>query len=202
MDNINLALERILLSLQVPLYMISISWVLEMGQFLIPVLYVVDQFGIWPRDWVGLLGIFLSPFLHGGFAHLLSNTFPFIFLFAAILYFYQKIAWKVLAFIWFFTNIAVWLFARYANHLGASGLVFGFAAFLFFSGFFRKDFISLVVSLVVYIFYGSMAIGVLPLNPMMSYESHLAGAIGGSIAAYIYSDVKLRRDRRRQTKEL
>ena len=77
-------------------------------------------------------------------------------------------------------------------------MVFGFASFLFFSGFFRKDMVSLIISLLVMFFYGSMWVGILPINPYMSYESHFAGAASGCVASWFYSEVKLRRDKARE----
>lgn len=193
MSKFNLVLGKLIYSFQTPMFLISIPWALEMGQFLFPPLDYLDNLGIWPRSLLGLVGLFLSPLLHGGFAHLTSNTFPFIFLFAAILYFYTRIAWRVFFFIYFMTNLAVWIMARPANHIGASGLVFGFSAFLFASGFFRRDFISLAISILVYFFYGSMWVGILPTNPYMSWEAHLSGAVAGAVAAWMYSDVRLDR---------
>jgi len=80
----------------------------------------------------------------------------------------------------------VWLFARSSYHIGASGLVYGFAAFLFFSGLFRKDKSSMALSLLVVFLYGGMVWGVLPVKPEISFESHLFGALTGIVCSYIF----------------
>jgi membrane associated rhomboid family serine protease len=91
----------------------------------------------------------------------------------------------------FWTNILVWMFARgNANHLGASGLIYGLAFFLIFFGFFRRDFLSIIVSIVVLLLYGGVFWGVLPTDPVVSWESHLAGALVGISTAITFSRKK------------
>ena len=80
----------------------------------------------------------------------------------------------------------VWIVARDAYHIGASGIVYGLASFLLFSGLFRKDSRSIAISLVVIFLYGGMAYGLFPVNEEISWESHLIGSIGGLVAAFFY----------------
>lgn len=149
-----------------------------------------SHFGIYPRSQDGLIGILASPFLHGDFTHLMSNTVPFLVLGTAILFFYSRIAAPALLLMYLGTGLGVWLFARSSYHIGASGVVYAFATFLFFSGIFRKDIKSLAIALVVVFLYGGLVYGVLPLYPGVSWESHLIGAIMGGVTAYLFRNVR------------
>lgn len=141
-------------------------------------------FGIRPRSFFGLGGIITGPFIHGDFAHIQSNSPPLLVLTMGLFYFYKEISWKTLLYIWIFTGIWVWAGARDASHIGASGVVFGLAAFIFFSGVFRRDGRAIALSLVVAFYYGGMFWGVLPMDPAVSFESHLFGALSGTILAW------------------
>jgi membrane associated rhomboid family serine protease len=132
----------------------------------------------------GLIGILFAPFLHGDYNHLMSNTVPFLVLCTAILFFYSRISALVILLIWAGTGMGVWLLARGSYHIGASGVVYGFASFLFFSGVFRRDFKALGIALAVAVLYGGLVYGVLPIYPGVSWESHLIGAIMGGLVAY------------------
>ncbi len=145
-----------------------------------------QQYALRPRDWGQLYGIFTAPFLHGSWEHLLSNLPPLFFLAAGLKLFYDKIFWPVLLSGWFATGLWTFLMARSSLHLGASGLVYALAFFLFFSGVFRRDVRSLSLALVVAMFYGSMVWGVFPAQPGISWESHLFGALAGLLMAFYY----------------
>lgn len=153
-------------------------------------LWNISQYGIEPRTLRGLLGIFIAPVIHGNIYHLLSNTFPLLFLGATLFFFYEQIASKVFFRAYFWTNVLVWLFARPSNHIGASGVVYGLAFFLIFFGFFRRDFRSIVISVITILAYGSVFYGVLPGDPRVSWESHLGGALVGIMSAITFSKIK------------
>lgn len=142
--------------------------------------------GLYPRTASGLIGILTSPLIHGGYTHLFSNTIPLFLLAAGILYFYPETAYKVIGLIYILTGLLVWLFARSVYHIGASGLIYGFAAFLFFSGIFKRDNRSIGLSLLVTFLYGGMVWGILPGQPGISWESHFFGGITGVICAFIF----------------
>ncbi len=95
--------------------------------------------GVHPLHANGLPGIILSPFIHAGVKHLGANSVPFLVLGVALFYFYRDLALKVLIFIWLMTGILVWFGGRDAWHIGASGIIYGMASFLFFSGLIRKN---------------------------------------------------------------
>ena len=122
----------------------------------------LSKLGLLPRNLVGLLGIFTSPLIHADFSHLISNTIPLIILGWIIFYFYPKLSYLLFVFIYFFTGLLVWIFARQVFHIGASGIVYGFVSFLFFSGIFRKDNTSIALALVITFLYGGLVWGMIP----------------------------------------
>jgi membrane associated rhomboid family serine protease len=145
------------------------------------------SFGILPRSLEGTKGILLSGFIHGDYLHLVSNTIPLTLLGAIIIYFYAQNGFRIILMLYLFTGCLVWLFARPAYHIGASGLVYGMLSFLLFSGIFRRERQSMAISLIILILYGgSMFSGVLPGDPRISWESHLIGFGIGVFLAVIY----------------
>ena len=80
-------------------------------------------------------------------------------------------------------GIAVWLFARASVHVGASGLVYGLVSYIFVAGVIRRDRRAIAASLLVSFLYGSLAWGVLPIEPGVSWETHLAAALIGLVLA-------------------
>ena len=141
--------------------------------------------GIRPRTFSGLIGILTAPMIHGDLSHLISNTLPLLFLGSTLFFFYGRIGRTVFLRCYLWTNILVWIFSpRVSYHIGASGLIYGLSSFLIFFGLIRKDFWSLVISIIVFLMYGGIFYGVLPLDPHVSWESHLAGSVIGAITAY------------------
>jgi membrane associated rhomboid family serine protease len=152
----------------------------------------LHYFGIAPRSPMGLIGIVTAPMLHGGLNHLISNTFPLLFLGTVLFFFYERIAGTVFFRAYFWTNILVWLFARQdTNHIGASGVVYGLAFFLIFFGIFRRDLTSILISIGIILMYGGVIYGVFPTDPEISWESHLAGGLVGTYTAVEFSKKKI-----------
>ena len=146
----------------------------------------LTEYGILPMQIEGLRGILFSPFIHSSYDHLLSNSIPFLILSFALFYFYRKLAYRILFFIYILSGICVWLGGRDSYHIGASGIVYGLAFFLFFSGVFRKDANLLTIGIIVVFLYGSMFWGIFPIKPGISWESHLWGSASGVLLAYYY----------------
>ena len=140
-------------------------------------------FGIYPRVLEALPGVLLSPLIHGGFSHLISNSLPVFLLGTGLLYYYRNEAPRAVAWIWLGGGLAVWLLARPSFHIGASGLVYGAAAFIFLSGLLRREPPAIALSLIVIFLYGGLIWGVLPIQPGVSWEAHLFGAMAGITAA-------------------
>jgi membrane associated rhomboid family serine protease len=145
----------------------------------------LDQYGIRPRSAEGLLGIVTAPFLHGGFDHLIANTGAFLVLGSLIALTTRKFL-PVTIGVALIGGFATWLVAAAnTNHIGASGLVYGFAAFLVAWGVLTRKLLSLVVSIVVVIMYGGIVVGVLPGQPGISWQGHLFGALAGVVMAFV-----------------
>jgi membrane associated rhomboid family serine protease len=177
---------RLINSFIFPFIFLSLMWLLMIYQSLFHVSLV--ELGVLPRHLTGLIGIITMPLIHANYMHLASNSIPLITLGAGIIFFYPEVAGWVWGIIYFFTGALVWIFARESEHIGASGLIYGFAAFLFFGGIFRKNTRLLAISLLVMVYYGSMIWGVLPVDPHISWEGHLFGAFTGLIAAWIFKN--------------
>jgi membrane associated rhomboid family serine protease len=146
----------------------------------------LSRLGIYPKSFAGLWKIFTFPLIHKNFEHLISNSFPILILGTAIIYFYKTAAPRVLIISYIFPGLFLWFFGRPAYHIGASGMVYAFATFLFFSGLLRKDKRSIALALIVTFLYGSLVWGVLPFDPRISWEGHLLGAIVGIVIAFRY----------------
>lgn len=167
----------------VPFRIVFIMWLV----FSIEFFYGFDfgWLGIRPRNLPGLVGILTAPLIHGNLGHLISNTLPLLFLGSVLFFFYENIGGIVFFRSYIMTNVLVWIFSpRISYHIGASGLIYGLSSFLIFFGLLRKDFWSLLISIVVMLMYGGIFYGVLPLDPRISWESHLAGAIVGTATAF------------------
>ena len=140
----------------------------------------LGRFGVRPREFAGLPGILLAPLLHGGFVHLVTNSLPLLVLGTGMLYLYPNSALKVIPAVYLGPGIAVWLFARASSvHVGASGLIYGLVSYIFVAGVIRRDRRAIAASLLVAFLYGSTVWGVLPIEPGVSWETHLAGALIG-----------------------
>lgn len=187
--------NRLKRALSWPVTVLALIW----GVFLLERLFGAEWYiyGIAPRQTYALRGIFTTPFLHGSWAHLLSNSLPLLVLMGMILYFYPRVARAVLLLIYIGTGVTMWLFAdpeamfslsKVSYHIGASGVVYGMAAFLAFTGFFRRNIRAIAISLIIIFYYGGMIWGVLPIQEGVSWEGHLMGALVGVFAAYYYRD--------------
>jgi membrane associated rhomboid family serine protease len=143
-------------------------------------------YGIFPLKLEGLKGILFSPFIHSGYKHLAANSIPFFVLSLALFYFYRKLAYRIFILIYILSGLCVWLGGRDAWHIGASGVIYGLASFLFFSGIFRNDVKLLTIAIIVVFLYGGMFWGIFPLKPDVSWESHLWGSVSGLLLSIYY----------------
>jgi len=163
--------------------MVAVMWVLEIvdaaGAHL-------DENGIHPRDVDTLPDIAFAPFLHAGFGHLIGNTVPFLLLGAAIALSGLARTAAVVAIVAVVGGVGTWLVGpEGTNHIGASGLVFGFAAYLIARGVFSRRLLHLAIGLAVLAVYGTTLLFSLVPHPGISWQGHLFGAIGGVVAARV-----------------
>ncbi len=148
----------------------------------------LDQYGVQPRSDEGLLGILFAPFLHGGWDHLSANSGPLLVLGFLALATGLLRGLAATAVIWVVGGVGVWLVAgSNTNHIGASGLVFGFLVYVIVRGIVNRKLWEILVGVVVIFVYGGVLWGVLPGQPGVSWQGHLFGAIGGAIAAVVVS---------------
>lgn len=145
----------------------------------------LNQFSIIPRDLSHIGYIFTSPWLHASLTHFLSNILPFAVFSFLLLEFGLKRYITVSVLLVVFTGLFVWLFAREARHIGASGILYGYFGYLLLAGFLSKRIWLALVSVIVLVLYGGMIFGVLPSQPYISWESHLYGFISGICLAWM-----------------
>jgi Uncharacterized membrane protein (homolog of Drosophila rhomboid) len=171
-------------SLIFPLAFLILIWAIKIFEWGLGLNFT--HLGVFPLHVKGLLGIVTSPLIHGDFQHLMANSVPFLVLSWGIFYFYRPLSYQIFILCYLTTNILVWIGAREAYHIGASGLVYSFASFLFFSGIFRNYYRLIAISFVVVFLYGGLFWGVFPILNDVSWEGHLFGAISGLTYALAY----------------
>ena len=180
--------KKLIKSIVFPTFLILIIWFIKFYE----VLFQNDLsfLGIYPLHLKGLWGIITAPLVHSNFNHLYANTIPLYVLCIALFYFYYSAGYRIFLSIYLTTNLWVWLLARPSWHLGASGLIYGLASFIFVSGIIRKNNNLLALSLFVIFLYGGMIWGIFPNNIQqnISWESHLMGLIAGVVYAFYYKN--------------
>lgn len=154
----------------------------------------------------GLVGIITSPLLHGNLEHIIGNSIPIAILMFLLYQFYPLVADKVFLLGWVATGFLLWILPpidiltgdyMYTCTIGASGIVYVLAFFLFFSGVFKWNMKLLTISLIVVLYYGSLVWGMVPEElfynlqepSKISWQAHLSGAIVGVILAYTFKQV-------------
>ncbi len=178
--------DRFINSLLYPALFIVIIWLVKIIE--VTFKFELYVYGIYPLKASGLKGILFSPFIHGDFSHLYSNSVPLLVLGSALFFFYRPVAFRVLAFSAIITGLWVWVFARPSFHIGASGIIYSLAAFLFTSGVIRKHPRLMALSLLVVFIYGGMVWGVFPIKERVSWESHLMGMACGVMLAVFFKN--------------
>ena len=180
----DIAVKRLYISMFFPGVFLLLIWLI----FLVDTSLKLDLVyaGLLPRKISGLQGILFGPFIHGGFKHIVANSIPLFALSSLLFYFYRNLSFKVLIVCYLLSGIIVWLIGRSSYHVGASGIIYGLAGFLFASGLIRKHLGLMAISFLVAFQYGSMIWGIFPLEEPVSWESHFAGLITGVGLAWFY----------------
>lgn len=155
--------------------------------------YSLNQFGIYPRNIHGLIGVIASPFLHGSYTHLLFNSIPLLILTALVplsedtVYgttFFLGVSILIILMSGFFT----WLFGRRAMHVGASSVIMGYWGFLLFNAFERPSALSIILGLLCLYYLGGLFLSLFPTEERVSWEGHIFGLIAGLITAFWISN--------------
>jgi membrane associated rhomboid family serine protease len=191
----------------VPVLLTGIIWIIF---FMQSFMGLKECYGIIPLSFKGLRGIFLAPFFHGNWQHIVSNTVPLFVLTFLTFQFYEKLAYFVLVNGWIASGFVVWMLPDFAFmnssvlscHIGASGIIYVLAFFLFFSGVFRKEKTLMAVALVVVFLYGGIIWGMFPReifgiqdDGRISWESHLSGGVTGFILAFMLRKIGRQKDK-------
>jgi membrane associated rhomboid family serine protease len=178
--------KRFIYSLVFPGFFLLLLWAVKFFEIGMDLSFV--EGGVYPRRWSGLKGILFSPLIHSDWKHLLDNSMPVFLLSISLFYFYRDIAFKIWGLIYLIGGLLLWCVGREAYHIGASGLIYGLAAFLFLSGLIRRVRSLTAISLLVVFWYGSLVWGLLPFDFEVSFEGHITGAVAGVILAIVYRD--------------
>jgi len=166
------------------LYFVIILWLVKIFEITFDV--KLSFLGVFPQSIKGLPGILFSPLIHGDFSHLISNTLPLLVLIPMLFYFYKNLGLRIFFMVWLIGNIWLWIMGRESYHIGASGVIYGLAAFLFISGIIRKHPRLMAISMLVAFLYGGMVWGILPIKDGVSWEGHLMGMLAGIILAIFF----------------
>lgn len=167
--------------LLVPMFSVLAIWTVFWLELQLGVNF--NQHGIFPRKLSGLQGILFGPFIHGSVEHLYNNTIPVAILTLALFYFYKKNAIRVLWSGILIAGFLTWLIGRPSYHIGASGLIYVLASFIFFKGVFTKYYRLVALSLAIVFIYGSMLWYIFPIEEGISWEGHLSGFLTGLLLA-------------------
>lgn len=178
--------KRLIIALVIPSLLIFMLYMIKILEF--GMNWDLTGLGVYPLRWKGVLGIFTHPLIHSGFRHLFANTIPLFFLSWCLFYFYRGIAPYIFAIIWIGGGLLTFLIGKPGWHIGASGVIYGLAFFLFFSGLIRKHTPLIAISLLVTFIYGGLVWNMFPhfVPASTSWEGHLSGATAGTLCAYIF----------------
>jgi len=172
------------LALKIALTFLALLWLIHLANWFSD--YQLSGFGIHPRRINGLLGIIFAPLLHANWSHLISNSLPLFVLMSGMLFVYPNSSSKALPAIYFASGLLVWAFGRSFIHIGASSLVYGMLAYVFFAGIMKRDVRGISLSMLVYFLYSSLIYGIFPQAGSVSWESHFAAAAVGTVLAIWY----------------
>ena len=165
------------------LALVGLLWLLELMDSLL-LNGALNRYGIRPRRFIGLRGIVLAPLLHGDLGHLSANTLPLLVLGSLILLSGLQTWILVTGIVWLLSGLGVWLLGQpRSNHIGASGIVFGYLGFLLMRGYVDRSPGAIALAVIAGLLYGSALWGLLPLRRGRSWQGHLLGFIVGGLVA-------------------
>jgi membrane associated rhomboid family serine protease len=164
-------------ALFVSLFLLVVLWFVKI--FEVEFDHDFASWGIYPLSIKGLRGILFGPLIHANFEHLIANSFSIFILTFSLFFFYRHSAYLIFGLIYFSAGLSVWFVGRDSLHIGASGVIYGLAAFLFLSGVISYNARLLTIALIVALIYGGLFWGIFPVKPEISWESHLWGGVMG-----------------------
>ena len=182
---------------KIVLLIIAWLWIIHLIGYLVP----IRQYGVHPREISGLPGIVIAPFLHADFNHLLANSLSLAIFASLLILIERRNFFAIVLLLMVITGALTWLLARSANHIGASGVIFGMFSYLLVCGYFRREIQFIAISILVLLLYGSMIYGVMPTSAHISWESHLFGFIAGIVVAGRYYRIPFRCQKRSKSEK-
>ena len=160
-------------------------------------------FAVAPHDPAGLLGVITAPLLHGSLEHLLANAGSLLILGTLSLTVYPRATLRALPLMWLGSGLGAWLLGETGtHHLGASGLTHGLMFLVFALGLLRRDRASIAAAMIAFFLYGGMLLTILPHDAGVSWQSHLGGALGGLLGAWLFRAIDPLPPRKRYSWEL
>jgi len=167
--------------------LVALVWAVEVVNWTVD--HQLSRFGILPRRVDGLVGIPLSPLLHGSMGHASVNTVPLLVLGGLVSLYGVGVFLRSSLIIVLLAGAVVWLFGRNSVHVGASGLIFGYFGFLVARGWYERKLVSILVAVITVFLYGGIVWGILPSAGKVSWEAHLFGLLAGVVAARLETRV-------------
>ena len=171
-----------------PFLFIVIMWAVKLIEIQFDLQNIIREFGVSPRELSGIKGVLFAPFIHKDLLHLSNNSLPILILGWFLFFSYNKIANEIFLWLFLVSGLWLWVIGRPSLHIGASGVIYSLASFLFVSGIIRKNPRLSSISLIVVFLYGSMIWGVFPTKPTVSWEGHLSGLVSGIIVAIFFKN--------------
>ena len=156
-----------------------------------------------PRTVEGLLGLLTAPLLHGSVEHIVANGIAVLMLGTLAGTVYPKATLRALPLLWLGSGLGAWLLGQPgSHHLGASGVTHGLGFLVFMLGLLRRDRAAIAAGMLAFLFYGGMLMTILPREAGVSWESHLGGALGGVLAAFLFRNADPRPPRQQYSWEI
>ena len=179
-------IRRMFLAAVIPLFILLVLYLVKFMEIGMDWNFV--QLGVYPLEKRGVFGIFAHPLIHSSATHLAANTLPLFFLSWCLFYFYRDLAPYILFAIWIGCGTLTFCIGKPGWHIGASGLIYGLAFFLFFSGLLRKHVPLIAISLLITFLYGGLVWNMFPqfAKATTSWEGHLSGALAGTLCAVAF----------------
>lgn len=162
---------------------VGVLWVIHVINFVLK--YQLNSLGLFPRKIRGIPGIIFSPFLHGSFTHLFLNSIPLFVLLDFILMGGIHSAILVSVWIVLISGILLWLFGRKGNHIGASGLIMGYLAYLLINAIEHPSIKTVVLGIICLYYFGGLVFSIFPKEERTSWEGHLFGFIAGIAVVFV-----------------
>ncbi|MFF7728429.1 rhomboid family intramembrane serine protease [Streptomyces sp. NPDC008001] len=158
--------------------------------------------GVVPGDLGTLPDVFASSFLHWNWQHIEANSGPlFVFGFLAA---YRGVArfLGLSVLVMASSGLAEWVFGDAGTRtVGASGLVFGYFAYVVVRGLFDRHLIDTLIGVVMAASYAYLLTIAVPGTPGVSWLGHLGGLVGGVAGAWLFRERGERRERRERQGE-